>query len=67
MCTLQLEFEEYVHVAEIDIFETYNPGGVVAIKGLDDTGIWRILWKTNKPKKLSNERIFSPVLVVSFV
>lgn len=64
---LQLEFEEYVYVAEIDIFETYNSGGVVSIKGLDDSGTWRILWKTNKPKKLSSERVFSPVLVVSFV
>lgn len=62
----QLEYEVPVHPTAIRIYETFNPGGVVAIKALHPQGHWDLLWSTDKPVHLTSSRIFSPPLKVNF-
>lgn len=69
LCLNQLEYKEPVFVTGIDIYETYNLGGVTAVKVLDKNGDWQALWATQKPEKVTSSigRIFSPPLKVSTV
>ncbi|CAL1542132.1 unnamed protein product [Lymnaea stagnalis] len=59
---IELEFEHPVTPSAINIYETYNPGGVIAIKVLNLYNKWELLWQTHTPEVLSSSRIFSPPL-----
>lgn len=59
---IELEFEVAVCPTAINIYETYNPGGIMAVKILDQKGQWEKLWSTNRPTCLDQSRIFSPPL-----
>ncbi|GFO41974.1 F-box/lrr-repeat protein 4 [Plakobranchus ocellatus] len=59
---LELEYDIPVCPTAINIYETFNPGAVVAVKILDTNGRWEMLWSVKKPVHLTQSRIFSPAL-----
>ncbi|RUS77849.1 hypothetical protein EGW08_014401 [Elysia chlorotica] len=59
---IELEFDVPVCPTAINIYETYNPGAVTAIKFMDSKGKWDTLWSTTKTLVLTQSRIFSPPL-----
>ena len=52
---------------QIDIYETYNSGGVVKVSALDEDGQRHILWNVSQPSIIHESRIFSPPFKVSSV
>jgi hypothetical protein len=63
---LQIGFVEKVIPSAINIYETFNAGGVrrVLAKNLQDA--WVELYKATRIEKIPASRIFSPVLKVGF-
>ncbi|KAH9499206.1 hypothetical protein Btru_004449 [Bulinus truncatus] len=59
---IEIEFEKAVTPEAINIFETYNAGGTVAVKAMNPFNQWEILWNTKAPKNLTYSRVFSPPL-----
>ncbi|KAL7300445.1 hypothetical protein TKK_0006797 [Trichogramma kaykai] len=59
---IDLSFSKDVYPVRISIYETYNPGSVVAIWARDEDGRWTKLW--NGPPQIvpHKPRIFSPPL-----
>ncbi|XP_011500212.1 PREDICTED: F-box/LRR-repeat protein 4 [Ceratosolen solmsi marchali] len=59
---IDLEYHKEVYPVRISIYETYNPGSVVAIWARNETGQWLRLW--NGPPQIvpHKPRIFSPPL-----
>ncbi|KAH3795476.1 uncharacterized protein LOC127838584 [Dreissena polymorpha] len=57
---LEFQFVTPVHVTKVDVYETYNAGGVKAIKCLDVSGTWITLWSTPQVSVIHSARIFSP-------
>ena len=60
-----MEFDVMVRPTCINIYETYNPGAVIAVKAQNMMGQWVTLWSTNKPEHLHDSRIFSPTIKVN--
>ena len=58
-------FTKKVFVSKVDIYETWNSGGVTSIKGRQ-SGQWVVLW-SGAASHIQNARIFSPPLLVSSV
>ena len=56
-----------VFITGLDIFETYNAGGVKAIYGRNPSDKWHQLWKTDRVKVITKSRIFSPPIKVGFI
>ena len=63
---IELEFDEPVRVGAIEIYETFTPGTVVAVKlrhGPAATGEWVVAWQGEAQRELPPAaRIFSPQL-----
>lgn len=60
--TLDLTFETAVVPSAIDIYESYNPGAVVAIAARDpNSNEWVVLWEGEEPTGRAM-RVFSPEL-----
>lgn len=57
-----LEYHKEVFPIRISIYETYNPGSVVAIWARDETGQWFQLWSGPPQIVPHKPRIFSPPL-----
>lgn len=57
-----LEYHKEVYPVRVSIYETYNPGSVVAIWARDDTGQWLRLWYGPPQVVPHKPRIFSPPL-----
>ncbi|XP_052223893.1 F-box/LRR-repeat protein 4-like [Dreissena polymorpha] len=57
---LEFQFATPVYVTKVDVYETYNAGGVKAIKCLDVSGTWITLWSTPQVSRIQSARIFSP-------
>ena len=56
-----------MYMEQIDIYETYNSGGVVTVSALDEDGQRHILWNVSQPSRIQGSRIFSPPFTVSSV
>ena len=54
-----------VLIQKIDIYETYNAGGVVEVSALDGANQQQVLWSVPNPTRITTSRIFSPPLSVS--
>merc|ERR1719290_306383 len=65
---IDIKYEHAVYPFRIHIYETYNPGGVVAIWAGDCRGRWKLLWDsslsaTSHPSPATEQpRVFSPPL-----
>ena len=61
---IELEFPNAAHVGGIEIYETYNPGAVVAVKVRSPTGAWEVVWHgaAERGTLAAASRIFSPQL-----
>jgi len=59
---IEVKFDVKVRPTAINIYETFNPGAVVAVRAKDKNGAWEVLWSTDKPEHLQKSRIFSPTL-----
>ncbi|OXU26929.1 hypothetical protein TSAR_005576 [Trichomalopsis sarcophagae] len=59
---IDLEYHKEVYPVRVSIYETYNPGSVVAIWARDDTGQWLLLWDGPPQVVPHKPRIFSPPL-----
>ena len=59
-----IEYEHPVYVTGIDIYETYNAGGVKAVSGNTPQGYWQYLWENDAQYKQHGHgaNIFSPPL-----
>ncbi|XP_052233558.1 uncharacterized protein LOC127846389 isoform X3 [Dreissena polymorpha] len=57
---LEFQFATPVYVTKVDVYETYNAGGVKAVKCLDVSGTWITLWSTPQVSRIQSARIFSP-------
>ncbi|XP_052217124.1 uncharacterized protein LOC127835000 [Dreissena polymorpha] len=57
---LEFQYATPVYVTKVDVYETYNAGGVKAIKCLDVSGTWITLWSTPQVSVIKSARIFSP-------
>lgn len=56
----QLNYKEKVYPNGVDVYETFNAGGVVKLLLLNaDTGKWVEVWSVAKPQVLTQSRIFS--------
>ncbi len=64
---IKVEFEKYVFVSEIEIYETYNAGGVKKIFTKAENEIWELLWETSQIEVIRNSRIFSPDFEVDLI
>ncbi|KAJ8669039.1 hypothetical protein QAD02_000298 [Eretmocerus hayati] len=59
---IDLEYSKEVFPVRVSIYETFNPGSVVAIWARDEAGQWLRLW-SGPPQIVSHKaRIFSPPL-----
>ncbi|KAK3104851.1 hypothetical protein FSP39_011679, partial [Pinctada imbricata] len=58
----QVKFAKRLYIEEINIYETFNAGGVKEIKSLNSSGQWDTLWETSKAEQITSSRIFSPTL-----
>ena len=57
-----------MNIERIDIYETYNGGGVVKISAQETgTNNWHVLWSVSQPTRVTASRIFSPTFNVSEV
>merc|ERR1712154_276617 len=59
---LELKFKTRVRPTAINIYETFNPGAVVAVRARGKSDSWEVLWSTDNPQCLTESRIFSPVI-----
>ncbi|XP_059177325.1 kelch-like protein 8 [Physella acuta] len=59
---LEIQYEVPVLPKSINIYETLNSGAVVAIKVLNPSSQWDVLWRSNSAEVLTISRIFSPSL-----
>ena len=59
---IEVEFDKPIYVTSIDIYETYNAGGVKSIFGRSVQGQWYLLWGTEQVQRIRHARIFSPIL-----
>ncbi|KAH3737344.1 hypothetical protein DPMN_043927 [Dreissena polymorpha] len=57
---LEFQFYTSVYVTKLDVYETFNAGGVKAIRCFDVSEEWITLWSTDKVYVLEYPRIFSP-------
>ncbi|XP_052238490.1 uncharacterized protein LOC127849779 [Dreissena polymorpha] len=57
---LEFQFTTSVYVTQLDVYETFNGGGVKAIKCFDVSEKWITLWSTDKVSVKRYPRIFSP-------
>ena len=63
---MQVNYETSVQIERIDVYETYNGGGVVKVSAQEtDTNNWHLLWSVPQPTDVATSRIFSPTLNVS--
>ena len=63
---IELEFERGMQIGGIEIYETFNPGAVVAIKVKSIAGDWEVAWEgaAERGRLPATSRVFSPPLVV---
>ncbi|XP_005092041.1 F-box/LRR-repeat protein 4 isoform X2 [Aplysia californica] len=59
---IEVEFDVLVRPTAVNIYETFNPGAVVAVKAQDPMGKWVPLWTASRPQTFTASRIFSPSL-----
>ena len=59
---IELEYEEAVFIHAINIYETFNAGGVKVISGRGPEGYWHTLWETTQVEYIDRARIFAPPL-----
>ncbi|KAH3727841.1 hypothetical protein DPMN_053786 [Dreissena polymorpha] len=57
---LEFQFTTSVYVTKLDVYETFNAGGVKAIRCFDVSEEWITLWSTDKVSVFEYSRIFSP-------
>ncbi|KAH3735301.1 hypothetical protein DPMN_041766, partial [Dreissena polymorpha] len=57
---LEFKFATSVYVTQVDVYETFNAGGVKAIKCFDVSGTWITLWSTPEVDVKDYAQIFSP-------
>ncbi|KAK3103757.1 hypothetical protein FSP39_021670 [Pinctada imbricata] len=57
---IEVGFAETLYVDKVNIYETYNAGGVKEIKFLNPSGLWETVWKTSHVQQITTSRIFSP-------
>lgn len=56
-----VEYEEQIFVTAIEIYETYNAGGVVGVSAFDNfSNTWIKLWEAKSAQRVDGSRIFSP-------
>ncbi len=61
-----MEFETAVYVTAINIYETWNGGGVKMISARTPDGSWKAIWETLSVEVFESARIFSPSIQVFF-
>lgn len=60
---ITVEFEEQLYVSVIEIYETYNAGGVFRISAFDNfSDKWIVVWSAKTAKRIEKSRIFSPTI-----
>ena len=64
---IEVEYAEDVYVTQINIYETFNAGGVVRVGALNpNTNTWSIIWESLEgPIYIESSRIFSPKLNIT--
>ncbi|MGI6149502.1 MAG: hypothetical protein GX195_06645 [Firmicutes bacterium] len=56
---VELFYDEAVYVQRIDVYETYNPGAVVKVELIDETGTVHVVWEGRAQLAPAESRIFS--------
>ncbi|CAH1795268.1 unnamed protein product [Owenia fusiformis] len=59
---IEIQYKKKLYVKRIDIYETYNSGGVMLVSALSPKGNWVTLWHKDAPEVIDNSRIFAPPL-----
>ena len=63
---LKVRYSTGVYVEMINIYETFNCGGVVRVSAMDESNQWHTLWSVPNPTRIQTSRIFSPPFDVRF-
>ena len=56
---VELFYDEAVYVRRIDVYETYNPGAIVKVEVIDETGMPHVVWEGSAQAASQESRIFS--------
>lgn len=56
---VELFYDEAVYVQRIDVYETYNPGAIVKVEVIDETGRAHVVWEGRAQAAPQEARIFS--------
>lgn len=58
-----VEFDEQLYLTAVEVYETYNAGGIIRISAFDEvSGLWIKIWENAKATRIETSRAFSPAI-----
>ncbi|XP_067649092.1 F-box/LRR-repeat protein 4-like [Haliotis asinina] len=63
---IKVKIAQLLYILQLDIYETYHPGGTKNIQALQSNGVWDMVWTTPQLIKLTASRINSITLEIDY-